>query len=79
MNELRALAFLNDTPYYFSSTGIGVELKFEGGKICIKRDNAKGGIDLSCNGNIFHFVLNAKTDKWGFPKRRARAKVVIAN
>ena len=72
MDELKALAFLNEMPYYFCSIGMGVELreKIGGVKVRVRKNNTKGGIDVFWKEDVFHFVFDVNTQKWGFPKSR---------
>ena len=69
MTEKEALDFLNDTPYYYNSIGMGVALreKVDGVQVCIRRNKEKGGINFFCELRVFHFFWDTETQKWVSP------------
>lgn len=72
MTRQDAENFLNDTPYYYYCIGMGVELRFKIGEdksivVSVKRNKEIGGMDVSCSGDVFHFVWDQKEQKWGLP------------
>jgi hypothetical protein len=67
-----ALRFINESPYVFHDIGHGVNLKFRVGKteINIKKNNTRGGLDVFCPNDVFHFEWSSREKKWVPLKQR---------
>jgi len=66
VTEQQVLAYLNETPYYYTSLGAGRTFKERVGEveIFIRRDTKEGGIIVECDGEGFHLYWDQNSQSW---------------